>query len=102
MPPPNAHARIAGCDCYPLLSSDMQIVRREADGRQDMERDHMTETMAKAPRGKPAKGETATVHAKVLIEKYELLQSIRADKGWSLVTTIERAITALAEKEGRL
>ncbi len=99
---PSARALTDDCDCYPLLSSDMQLGRRDADSRPDTERDHMTDTTAKAPRGKPAKGETATVHAKVLIEKYELLQSIRKEKGGSLVTTIERAITALAEKEGRL
>ncbi len=67
-----------------------------------MEHDNVTEAIAKTPRGKPPKGETATIHGKVLVAKYELLQSIREEKGWSLVTALERAITALAEKEGRI
>ncbi len=56
----------------------------------------------KATRGRPPKAETASVYGKLPIAKYELLQSIREEKGWSLVTALVRAINALAEKEGRI
>lgn len=53
-----------------------------------------------ARRGRPAKGETASVYGRIGVERYDLLQRIREERGWSLVTAIERAIGALAAKEG--
>jgi len=50
--------------------------------------------------GRPSRGTLGTVYARLVANKYELLQRIRQDKGWSLVTAIERAVDALARQEG--
>lgn len=52
------------------------------------------------PRGRPSRGSVASVYARLAADKHELLQRIREEKGWSLVTAIERAVDALAKQEG--
>jgi hypothetical protein len=51
-------------------------------------------------RGRPPRGETAPVFARLAGDKHELLNRIREEKGWSLVTALERAVDALAKQEG--
>ena len=53
-----------------------------------------------ARRGRPSRGQKGTVYARLPEERHQLLQRIRDEKGWSLVTALERAIDALASKEG--
>jgi hypothetical protein len=50
--------------------------------------------------GRPSRGTLGTVYARLAASKYEILQRIREEKGWSLVTAIERAVDALAKQEG--
>ncbi len=52
------------------------------------------------PRLRHSRGTLGTVYARLAENKYELLQRIRQEKGWSLVTAIERAVDALAKQEG--
>lgn len=55
---------------------------------------------ASPKRGRPSRGDTGTIYARVSAEHHGRLQRIRDEKGWSLVTAIERAIDALGQKEG--
>jgi len=50
--------------------------------------------------GRPSRGTLGTVYARIAAGRYQTLQHIREDKGWSLVTAIERAVDALAKQEG--
>ncbi len=50
--------------------------------------------------GRPSRGTLGTVYARLAASKYDILQRIREEKGWSLVTAIERAVDALAKQEG--
>lgn len=59
------------------------------------------DAVAETPkRGRPSRGSKSTVYARVPDEHYARLQRIREDKGWSLVTALERAIDALGRQEG--
>lgn len=51
-------------------------------------------------RGRASRGAMTPVYARVPNEKHDLLQRIKEEKGWSLVTALERAIEALAKQEG--
>lgn len=51
-------------------------------------------------RGRPSRGAMGSVYARLAADKHELLHRIREEKGWSLVTAIERAVDALAKQEG--
>lgn len=51
-------------------------------------------------RGRPSRGSKSTVYARVPDDFYDRLQRIRDEKGWSLVTALERAIDALGRQEG--
>jgi len=51
-------------------------------------------------RGRPSRGPTEIVYARVSAESHARLQRILEEKGWTLVTAVERAITALSRQEG--
>ena len=54
----------------------------------------------KGKHGRAQRGPTSGIFARIPDEHYDRLHRIRSEKGWSLVTALERAIIALAEREG--
>lgn len=51
-------------------------------------------------RGRPSRGKTEVVYARVSAESHARLQRIMEEKGWTLVMAVERAIAALSRQEG--
>jgi hypothetical protein len=51
-------------------------------------------------RGRPSDGPKQPVYARISSDKHELLHRLKDEKGWSLVTAMERAVDALAKQEG--
>jgi hypothetical protein len=51
-------------------------------------------------RGRPSRGKTEVVYARVSADSHARLQRIMEEKGWTLVTAVERAIVALSRQEG--
>lgn len=51
-------------------------------------------------RGRPTTGPKTIVYARLPAAHYSRLQRLRDEKGWSLVTALERAVDALGEREG--